>query len=335
MIERRTKKDEYESVKKGLANGLDKPIDVVAVGSWSIFDHLFQVEHLPQPGDTVKIISPSEIVESVYWGGCAQNNVVAAARLGASAALISVVGQDFHERGYDVYLEELGIDLRGTIVVDNEVSGQSFIFSDPNGNSICMSSMGVAARQDEFESDKDLLSLAKVAIINYRFDQFTLKAAQTVREAGGQVIVSGALITGPGFSGLLVDAAHLLVCTEYEIERLIQLLDLFKWTDLFKRGIQALVITQGDKGSLLLTPDGEIHIPVLPPRQVVDPIGAGDSFVGGMAAGLAFGYPLVHAAWLGAAVASYVVEAVGCQTNMPTFQQAAQRVRNYSGPSLI
>jgi len=215
-----------------------KPLDVVAVGSWTIFDHLFRVEHLPRPGDTVKIIGPSETIEEVYWGGCAQNNAAAAARLGASAALISVVGQDFHDRGYDAYFEGLDIDLGGTIVVEGELSGHSFLFSDPEGESICISNMGVAARQAAFEPDRERLSSAKIGIINYQFDPFTLKAAQWLRAAGGHVIVSGALMTAPEFSELFVQAAHIIVCTEYELQQLVGQLGFKKRADLFKQGIQ-------------------------------------------------------------------------------------------------
>jgi sugar/nucleoside kinase (ribokinase family) len=309
----------------------EKLFDVAAVGSWSNFDHLFGVERLPQPGDTVQITSSIESVERVYWGGCAPNNAAAAAKLEAKAALVSVVGHDFRERGYQAYFDELGINLAGTIIVEDGLSGHSFLFSDSNGDAICISHLGVAAYQDEFEPDAGVLSASKITILNYRFDRFVLRAAQIAAESGGTVITSGALVTGADYAGAIVDLSHILVCTQHELDQLVRHLHLLRRESLFERGIQALVITRGRQGSYIVTPDGATDVPIVPANQVVDPVGAGDGFVGGLAAGLAFGYPLVEAACLGAVVASFVVEAVGCQTNLPSREQATQRLHASQG----
>jgi len=305
---------------------LDKSIDVVAVGSWTNFDHLFRVDQLPMPGDTVQIISPIATVEKIHWGGCAPNNAVAAAKLGATSALVSVVGRDFRDRGYKSYLEGLSIDLRGTIILEDALCGHSFLFSAPSGDSICISHIGAAAFQAQQTPNEEVLRSSKVAVINYVFDEFTLRAAQIVSENGGQVIVSGALMTAPEYAQAMVSVADILVCTEHELDRLCSYLNLEDEFALFNSGIQALISTRGKSGSLLTTRDRRELIPAAQPDRVVDPVGAGDSFVGGIAAGLAFDLPLDIAIKLGAVVASYVIEAEGCQTNMPTREQVESRL---------
>jgi sugar/nucleoside kinase (ribokinase family) len=309
-------------------------LDVVAVGSWSNFDHLFRVGRLPAPGDTVQITSSIQSVEKVYWGGCAPNNAAAAAKLGATAGLVSVVGRDFRERGYQTYFEELEIDLRGTITLEKELSGHSFLFSDADGDAICISHIGAAARQSEFEPDREVLSAAKVVTINYIFDRFTLRAAQIASEAGGRVVTSGALMTAPDFAKAMVETTHILVCTEHELNQLCDFLGLSSRTMLFDRGVRALVSTAGKRGCVVMTADGQVHIRTASAGRVIDPVGAGDGFVGGLATGLAFGYPLQDAVRLGAVVASFVVEEWGCQTNLPSFEQAAQRMLTSYGISL-
>jgi len=312
----------------------DKTIDVVAVGSWTNFDHLFRVDRLPMPGDTVQIISPIDSVERTYWGGCAPNNAVAAAKLGASAALVSVVGRDFRDRGYQDYLEALSIDLRGTVVLEDSLCGHSFLFSDPSGVAICISHVGSAAFQSQQIPNADVLASSKVTVVNYIFDAFTLSAAQIASEAGSQVIVSGALMTAPEYSQVMVQATDILVCTEHELDLLVTHLGLIDKKALFDLGLRALVATRGRQGSVLATPEGEWLIPAARPDRVADPVGAGDSLVGGMAAGLAFGFSLETALKLGAVVASYVIEADGCQTNMPTRELALSRLRDAFGVSL-
>ncbi len=302
-----------------------KRLDVVAVGSWTNVDHLFRVERLPAPGDTVRIVGPIEAVETTFWGGCAPNNAATAARLGAKAALVSVVGRDFRERGYQAHLSHLGVDLRGTIVLEDDLSGHSFLFSDPSGAAICLSHLGAAERQEEFDPPRELLADAKVVVVNYRFDQFGLRSAQAAAEAGACVIVSGSLSTAPDLVRPMVEATDVLICTAHEMGQLLLDLGLSARADLFALGIKALVETRGKEGSTVQTPDDEVQVPAVPAR-VVDPVGAGDAFVGGVAAGLAFGQSLVEAARLGAAVASFVVEASGCQTNLPTYPQAVERL---------
>ncbi len=129
-------------------SGPTPEFDVVAIGSWTNFDHLLEVTSLPMPGDTVQIRSPVDEVEHVYFGGCAPNVAVGAARLGARAALVSVVGDDFRTRGYSAWLEERGVDQRAVQLIADERCGHSFLFCDADGNSVCISQIGVAARQE-------------------------------------------------------------------------------------------------------------------------------------------------------------------------------------------
>jgi sugar/nucleoside kinase (ribokinase family) len=311
----------------------NKPFDVVAVGSWTNVDHLFRVDRLPRPGDTVQILGPIAQVEATYWGGCASNNAAVAAKLGAQSALVSVVGNDFRERGNAAHLQALGVDLRGAIVVEDDLCGHSFLFSDPTGATICLSHLGSAERQDEFEPDPRLLTGAKVVVVNYRFDRFTLRAAQLAAQSGACIIVSGNLATGLAVAPEMVQVADLLVCTRHELDQLMRGLGLVKPAELFALGVRMLVETRGRDGCIVWTSSQEIQIPAVP-AQVVDPTGAGDGFVGGLAVGLAFDRSVAEAAQLGAAVASFVIEAVGCQTSLPTFEQAVGRLSDGSLDSL-
>lgn len=302
-----------------------KQLDLVAVGSWTCFDHLLPVDRLPEPGDTVRILGQTERIGQVFWGGCAQNNAAAAARLGLTSAFVGVVGRDFRERGYAAHLESLGVRMDGAIVVEDDLSGHSFLFSDPTGTAICLSHLGVAARQAEFEPAAEVVESARVAVVNYRFDEFTRKAASLAAAAGGTVVLSGNLATAPEVAPALLDVAHVLVCTAHEAEQLRRVLGMPTRADLFALGLAALVETDGMAGSVIHTAGGSERVPIVPARPI-DPVGAGDAFAGGLASGLALGMPLPDAARLGAAVASFVVEAVGCQTGLPTLAEVRQRL---------
>lgn len=307
-------------------SGAGPKFDVVAVGSWTNFDHLLEVEALPAPGDTVRIRSAIDDVERVYFGGCAPNVAVAAARLGVRSALVSVVGEDFRARGYAAWLDECKVDQRGVRVVAGERCGHSFIFRDGDGASVCLSQLGVAARQEAFAPDAEVVAAARIAVITYRFDRFTLRAAQLARAGGARVILSGALATAPQLAAAFIDAADLLVCTDHELAQLVALPDCADADAMPANGLSAIVSTRGAAGAGWRTADAGGQVPAVAPQQVVDPTGAGDAFVAGLAAGLAQGQSLPEALRLGASVASFVVEAVGCQTNLPDMAAAQARL---------
>lgn len=304
-----------------------KPVDVVAVGSWTNFDHLFRVDKLPAPGDTVQIISSIAKIDTIFWGGCAPNNITATAKLGAVSALVSVVGEDFKTRGYYSYLESLGVNLSGLIIVEGEHSGHSFLFADPHGDAICLSHLGVSVRQNAYEPDKQILSASKVVIINYQFDKFSCEAARLASQAGGFVIASGNLAVSKIHIEDILKHTSLLICTAHELNLLLNSgISAKTLQDLFKLGVMAVIETHGIDGSIIHTTESEIHTPAVLSSKLIDPVGAGDGFAGGVAAGISFGWDLEDAAHLGAAVASFIVEEIGCQTNQPSFEQAAERL---------
>jgi adenosine kinase len=66
-------------------------------------------------------------------------------------------------------------------------------------------------------------------------------------------------------------------------------------------------------GSRISTLQSEKAIPVTKARQVLDPTGAGDSFRGGLIAGLVEGHDIHHCAQVGSVCASFSVECYGTQ----------------------
>ncbi len=307
-----------------------KNFDVVSVGSWTVFDHLYRVEKLPFPGDTVKITDPIRNLEKIYWGGCSFNNIVTAAKLGAKTSIISVVGSDFEQSGYCDHLKSSNVNLEGLIIRKDILSGHSFLFQNPAGNTICLSNLGASIfRINMFPMS--ILSSAKVGIINYIFDEFTLQAASILAKSDAKVIISGSLITSETYCREFLEYANILICNEHEINQLLKFLGSTSIKDLFRIGLEKIIVTRGSKGSRLFDSKGNsIEIPIIPAKEMIDPVGAGDSFTGAFAFGLAFGYDTIDAIKLGAAVASFVVESIGSQSTVPDLSDVITRQRETS-----
>jgi ribokinase len=85
---------------------------------------------------------------------------------------------------------------------------------------------------------------------------------------------------------------------------------------LLARGPRAVVVTMGPDGAVAAEAGSCIHVPA-PAVRVVDTTGAGDAFVGAMAASLAAGATLVDAVTAGVALGSTVVGRPGAQGLRP------------------
>jgi sugar/nucleoside kinase (ribokinase family) len=98
-------------------------------------------------------------------------------------------------------------------------------------------------------------------------------------------------------------------------------------------GPRYVVIKQGSHGSILSGPRGLFLCPAYPLRQVVDPTGAGDSFVGGMMGYLAatkgpIDRNIRRAMTYGSVVASFCCEGFGLQrTTSVTRAQIDRRLK--------
>jgi adenosine kinase len=117
----------------------------------------------------------------------------------------------------------------------------------------------------------------------------------------------------------------MLITNDYELELVM------KMTGLSRQGLlertAMLITTLGEKGSLIVTQDGEISIPVAPVREVLDPTGAGDAYRAGLIKGLLMNRPIDVAGRMGAVASAYAIENYGTQEHRFTWTDFSARYR--------
>lgn len=274
-------------------------MDVVVLGSANA-DLIVRVARRPGPGETV-LGSDTEILP----GGKGANVAVAAARLGASVALLGAVGSDANG---DLLLDS----LRSSGVATDRVrraqrpTGTAYITVDDDGENSIIVSPG--ANMDLNESDVDLTGASVLACSLEVPVPVVAHAIRTAVREGVRAVLNLSPVTDfDAFDGL-----DPLVVNEHEAQSLggdpAKLLAL---------GPRSVVITKGGNGALLATPAGIEEIPA-PQVDVVDTTGAGDAFIGALAASLAGGADLSTAVRLAVRVASKSVTARGAQPSYPT-----------------
>src|SRR5262249_54793904 len=99
------------------------------------------------------------------------------------------------------------------------------------------------------------------------------------------------------------------------------------------RGARTVVATLGARGGVVATDEGATVIPVFK-AKVIDTTGAGDCFVGALAARLALGATPLEAARYASAAAACSVERLGAAPSMPTPADVAARLARAQIPPL-
>jgi adenosine kinase len=109
----------------------------------------------------------------------------------------------------------------------------------------------------------------------------------------------------------LIDGADLYIVNDYEWSLTLSRSGLSE-TDLARR-VGAVVVTRGEKGSLLRRGDDVVDVPPVTAARVVDPTGCGDAYRAAFLHGLRRGLPLETCARMGSVLGSLKVAEHGTQ----------------------
>lgn len=291
---------------------------VVVVGSLNM-DLVARAQRLPRAGETL----PGESFFTVP-GGKGANQAVAVARLGGSVAMIGNVGDDDYGRQLHRALYVEGIDCQGVSTCPGVSSGVALITVDaasqnciviiPGGN-------GLLTPQSVQRFDA-LLQAAEVVICQLEVPADTVAwTLARAHELGKQVILNPAPATGPLPADWFARIDY-LTPNESEAEALTGV----AVTDqdsarragerLLQLGAGKVIITLGAQGALLVTAKGHQHFPA-PVVQPLDTTAAGDTFIGGFAAGLVRGLEEGEAIAFGQRAAALSVTRAGAQPSIP------------------
>lgn len=293
---------------------------VVIVGSLNM-DLVTRAPRLPRAGETLAGQSFVTVP-----GGKGANQAVAAARLGASVAMIGCVGDDAYGEQLRSALLVEGIDCQAVTNVANESTGVALIVVDDSSqNAIVIVAGGNGHVTSEVVDGFDaLLSRAEVIICQLEVPMATVGyVLKRGHELGKTVILNPAPVTGP-LPAEWYAWVDYLIPNESEATALTGLpVDSVATADaaataLLASGVSKVIVTLGEQGALFATRAHSQHFPA-PKVKAIDTTAAGDTFVGGFAAALAAGKPESEAIRFGQIAAALSVTRSGAQPSIPTF----------------
>jgi ribokinase len=278
----------------------------------------------PRIGETV---AGKEIL--YFPGGKGANQAVAAAKLGAPTALAGRLGMDAFGRDLKAFLAAQGIDISLVRETPGVHSGTAIITVADSDNTIVVIP-GANALVDPDDVAAVPLDKGDIAVSQFEIPLPAICAFfKRARAAGATTILNPApaIEVGPE----LLDLVDILILNETELSLLANRelpgtgdhTQLIEAANQLRSGTDKIVcITLGKRGVLALVAGKPV---VIPGRSVkaVDTTGAGDCFVGAVAALLADRKSIQSALQCANVAASISVQRVGAAPSMPTMAEVS------------
>jgi fructokinase len=234
-------------------------------------------------------------------GGAAANVAVGLVRLGASSAFVGKVGEDPFGHFLADTLAREGVDVHALRFEARARTALAFVSLRADGEREFLFYRHPSADMLFTPEEVDAGTIAAARI--FHFDSISLAAEQpreTVLHAaslardGGKLISYDVNLRLPLWrdaeaakAGILTGLARAQIAklSDDELDFLTGSREPAAARGLWHDGLQLLVLTMGGRGCILMTPEGERHVPSIQ-VQPVDTTGAGDGFVAGLLAGL-------------------------------------------------
>lgn len=292
---------------------------LLVLGSANV-DSFVYLDRLPQPGETV-----FGTAGQPGLGGKGANQTIAASLVGAHTTFIGMIGADDGGVLVRNTLVEYGVDVVGLLTAPEAGTGTAHIMVDNAAENtvVVVSGANAELSPDEFMTQEIEALIdgaaggvgltqgelppetieAFAAACSVRGIRFVLNLAPVATLSPGTLRMADPLIVNESEALALLgkrnDAAF-GPCEALAAARL-----------LASTIVASAVITLGPQGAVAATGADAWHQPAIAPAQVVDSTGAGDAFVGALAATLARGAELAEAVRYGVAAGSAAVESQG------------------------
>jgi adenosine kinase len=289
----------------------------VAFDTIMVFGDRFANHILP---DKIHMLNVSFLVPQLRreYGGCAGNIAYNLALLGDLGYPMATVGRDFGP--YREWLVKCGVPADHLRVIDSELTAQAFITTDLDDNQITAFHPGAMqhAHLNRVADARDIT----LGVVAPDGREGMIRHAEEFADAGIPFIFDPGQGL-PMFSAedleRFVGIATWVTVNDYEWQ-LVQQKTGWRVAELTER-VAALIVTRGAAGSTIYTRAGELAIPVVPARAVVDPTGCGDAYRAGLIHGLLHGLDWATTGHIASLMGAIKIESRGTQNHR--FSRAA------------
>lgn len=265
------------------------------------------------------------------FGGTATNIAYNLRLLGERPVVMATVGEDIAP--YLARLEKLDIDTGLLKRIPGQFTAQAFITTDLDDNQITAFHPGAMnfAHENRITAS---LGVA-LAIISPDGKDGMLQHARQCAEQGIRFMFDPGqglpMFSATELNDILRSAAFVAV-NDYE-GRMLEEKTGRRLEDI-AGGVEALICTQGAKGSFILARGQRHDIPCAEAQAVVDPTGCGDAYRAGLLYGIGHGWDWPRTGRLAAVMGAIKIAQRGAQNHAPSRDDIEARLRSAFGLAL-
>ena len=284
---------------------------ILVVGSISIDNTIF-TKQLPSAGTTT-------VADSYFQniGGKGANQACASLFLGGDVSFIGAIGKDHNGDLVDSFLKEQGLNAR--LKRSNKPTGIAFIILEEQSAEnriLIVQGANTDLAKEDIDKNLDLFTEGDILLTQFENDMETVSyVIKKAYEKHMLVVVNPAPIKE--LKEEYYQYIDYLVPNEHELETLSQKTDiLLAAKELLSRGAKNVIVTLGEKGSVLINKDEYIKVE---PHKVdaVDTTAAGDSYLGALVSKLSEGKSIKEAMEFASLCSSKTVTKKGAIVSLP------------------
>lgn len=289
--------------------------------------------------DQLHILNVCFVVDELQknFGGTAGNIAYTMKLLGGNPIIIGALGKDANE--YIEWFKTNNIQTKNIAISNEKMTSSAHITTDKDDNQITAFYPGAGGEaQDILLDNKGNLygtnSKVTLGLISPAEKKTMLRHALQLHNAEIPFCFDpGQQITALSPQELMatIGQAKFLIGNDYEM-KLIQEKTGWNTTEILNH-VEMIIITLGEKGSVITNKHGILEIKSCSPKSIEDPTGAGDAYRAGFFWGYAKGLEIKTCAQVASVSASYAIEHYGTQKHTFTFSEFENRYsRQYGEP---
>ena len=284
---------------------------ILVVGSISIDNTIF-TKQLPSAGTTT-------VADSYFQniGGKGANQACASLFLGGDVSFIGAIGKDHNGDLVESFLKEQGLNAR--LKRSEKPTGIAFIILEEQSAEnriLIVQGANTDLTKEDIDKNLDLFTEGDILLTQFENDMETVSyVIKKAYEKHMLVVVNPAPIKE--LKEEYYQYIDYLVPNEHELEALSQKTDiLLAAKELLSRGAKNVIVTLGEKGSVLINKDEYIKVE---PHKVdaVDTTAAGDSYLGALVSKLSEGKSIKEAMVFASLCSSKTVTKKGAIVSLP------------------
>lgn len=293
----------------------------LVIGSLNM-DMTVKVEELPKLGET---IFGNDFYESC--GGKGANQAVAVSKLGMKTEMIGMVGKDSQGEKLIQNLNKYGI-ISDNVIKSDELTGRAIITVDRKGdnNIIVIPGSNFKITKEHIQDKQDVIASSDVVILQNEIPADTVEFSLLKAKELGKITIFNPA-PARKLSEKVFKNTDYLILNETEMEEIFEIeFNDKEYTEKIsgkkkEYGIKNIILTLGDKGSILFSEDNNIKKYDVYKVKAVDTTAAGDSFIGAFTMKICeIGNP-DEAIKYATAVSAIVVTRQGAQDSIPTREE--------------